>query len=97
MSRLSRRNGFFCVPRCSSDTDCPLGQTCMNKHRCQDSPSKCDTASGYPGSEVCTNGACGPECTVFDDDCPEDKVCDNQHQICVDPPECTIDDDCTYN
>lgn len=78
-----------CATTCSSSSDCPSGEACMNKI-CQVKPSpppsptnKCSTDADCSSGKVCVKGSCLPKptppspsgkCTT-DSDCTKNQVC----------------------
>ena len=79
---------------CTTDADCPAGETCVDGV-CTAVEPECETDADCPEGQVCQEGECveaGPECET-DADCPEGQVC--QEGECVQAgPECMTDADC---
>jgi len=101
---LNPSGGVDTVPSltyCSTDKDCPTGQTCnQNTNLCQGVPGYCTQDSDCPAGQQCNKAknTCEPipGYCVIDSDCPTGFICDVAHHTCVPAPakKCTTDTDC---
>lgn len=85
---------LFCInglcQQCRGDGDCAEGTECV-AGSCEDIPGYCVTSDNCPGSQVCRDNQCGPECEN-NDHCDEGYLCEGGR--CVAEPDCTEDADC---
>jgi hypothetical protein len=62
-----------CIPGCTADSDCGLGETCGDDHRC--APSPCTLPSDCPDNFMCDGGQCGRQTCAVDSDCALGPYC----------------------
>ena len=86
--RLYCLNGL--CQQCRDDEHCEQGFECV-AGSCERIPGWCASDGDCPGSQVCRDNECGPEC-LSNDDCSTGYICEGGS--CVQEPECSANADC---
>lgn len=103
-------NGF-CVPGCSTDTDCANSKTALESATCLNSicvPLTCDSTVTCPTGFTCSSGTGAGTCQPTQSSCSVTQPCPDSHQVCdipsgmatgtcVTQTQCPVDGSCPSN
>jgi hypothetical protein len=93
-------SGLVCVanqcvsPQCTTNANCPPGNSCVNYSCVPASGNTCDANTPCQSGFICNNGKCVQAQCLTNSDCPPGQICTSGNTCTPSVPVCNTFNDC---